>query len=451
MRRDLRYAIRTLINSPAFTSVAVLTLALGITASTAIFSAGDAVLLHPLSFPHAERLVDVTKTMPMFGLFKSRASPLDYVDYRSRTKVFSEMAAMEGTQLNLTGPFQPERLPGMRVFATLFEMLGVTPVLGRTFAPEQDGVSAVGALSSLPFTGSNRGGDFHIIGHRRRASRAIPDVDKRSANPDYFQAMQIPVLLGRGFAAQDGPNAPKVAVVDVPFVKQFFARENPIGRQRSGPGNDPSTIAGVLGGVKHRSLLTLPAATIYYSVPEAPEPRMAIVIRTPAGDPLGLWPRVRGAVAAWDGNLPVSRVSTREQLLTDSLARTRFSTTLLAVLAALALLLAAIGMYGVASYTVARRGPEIGIRMALGAQLHDAVLPVLRQGATPVLAGILAGFLISFGGARGLGSSLYGVTATDPLTFGALSLLLAAVAFAAIYIPARKASVVDPTVAPRSE
>jgi len=177
---------------------------------------------------------------------------------------------------------------------------------------------------------------------------------------------------------------------------------------------------------------------------------MYIVIRT-AIDPLNLLPVVRERVAALDRNLPVSRVSTMEQLMSDSLARTRFSTALLAVFAGLALLLAAIGVYGVIAYNVTQRAQEIGIRIALGARPRDAVLLVLRQAVTPVLTGILAGFVISLGCGRALGSLLYGVSAQDPLTFATLSIFFAGVAFAASYIPARKAARLDPIVALRYE
>src|SRR5579864_5968474 len=138
MIRDFRYALRTLLKSPGFTIVAVLTLALGIAANTAIFSAVDAVLLHPLPFLHSEQLVHVTKTMPMFELFKSHSSALDFLDYRAQSKAFSDITAIETGQYNLTGDRAPERLPGLRVSPSLFPLLGVTPILGRAFAPEEE-------------------------------------------------------------------------------------------------------------------------------------------------------------------------------------------------------------------------------------------------------------------------------------------------------------------------
>lgn len=263
--------------------------------------------------------------------------------------------------------------------------------------------------------------------------------------------MQIPLLRGRVFSAQDGLASPKVALVDEPFVRQFFPHENPIGMQLSGPDQGGYTIVGVVGGVKDNNLAVPPAATIYYSALQAPFRAMTLVMRTASGDPLSLLPAIHRELQALDANLPVYRPATMEERLDNSLARTRFSTTLLAVFAAIALLLAAIGIYGVISYVVGQRGHEIGIRMALGARPGDAILMVLRQGAMPIVSGILVGFLGSLAATRALSTLLYGVSATDPLTFAVLSLFLAAVAFSASYIPARRATKVDPMTALRYE
>ena len=801
MVRDLRFAVRLLLRSPGFTAVAVLTLALGIAANTSIFSAVDAVLLHPLRYPHPEQLVDITKTMPMFGLFQSVSSALDFQDYRARSRAFSGMSAIGRAQFNLTSNRQPERVPGMRVSADYLEVLGVRPILGRSFAREEEqwgrhhvailtepfwrthfasdrqiigkqmeldgepytvigiapplltffsrcdlltplafapaelapnrrghqnldvigrlkpgvtlaqagddfgrvgaeltrqmpnwypkgwslegrplaarlvgplrtpllvlvgavalvlligcanvanlllaraasrqkeitirtalgarrtlivrqlltesaliavvaglvglgasvwlldlctrfgaqgllrgqkleinnvvggftllislaatilfglapaiatsradlneslketargaslsagkqrlrsvlvacevglsltllisagllirsfirlqqsspgfdaaglavfqtslppleyqqpprivafydqlltrlaslpGVASAGAVSFLPFTGSSSGGSFNIVG-RQWPTGSTPDVSYRMATPGYFEAMRIPLLQGRVFTGQDGFTAPKVAVVDQPFVQQFFAKENPIGQQLSGPRGETYTIVGVVGGVKNSSMSETPAAIIYYPAFQAPSAAMAFVVRTAAGNPESVMPSVTALVRELDRNLPVYRASTMEQLLADSLARTRWSTTLLAIFAAMALLLAAIGIYGVISYSVSQRGHEIGIRMALGAQPREAVWLVLRQAAVPILAGIAGGLSASWTAARALSTLLYGVSASDPLIFTGLPLFLAAVALAASYVPARRATRVDPMSALRYE
>lgn len=802
---DLRYAVRTLLKSPGFTLVAMLTLALGIGANTAIFSAVDAVLLHPLPFHNPGELVGITKDMPMFGLSTSVASALDFYDYRSSAKAFSDMAAIGRDSFNLTGEREPQRVPGMRVSASLFRLLDVTPFLGRPFTQEEEqwgrhrvvilgeplwnsrygsnpgvvgtqiqiegesftvvgvahpmlqfvseaqlwvplafspeqlepnsrgrqflgvvgrmkpgvslaqanadlravaagmterlsswypkgwsinaeplsdtvsgpiraplliltaavalvlligcanvtnlllarasarqkeigiraalgagssrivrqllvesgvlavlagaaglliavvamnlfsrfgpqgllrgqhlevspwigaftallslatvllfglapaltarrvnlndalnsttrtgaslekrrlrelligaevalslvllisagllvrsfvqlqqanpgfsasqvltaqlnlpvveystsesksrfygqllerigslpGVDHAGATNSLPLSGSNRGGSFDIIGRTWGQNEIVPDVGQRSIMPGYFDAMRIPLLRGRVITDRDGWSAVKVAVVDEPFSRQFFAGD-PIGKQISGP--DPSgaykgvyTIVGVVGGIKHSSLSSPPAPTIYYPQLQAPSPAMTIIVRSNQRDPLNLAPAIQAEVARLNPNLPLYRVATLEQVMANSLERARFSTTLLGAFALLALLLAAIGIYGVVAYTVSRRTREIGIRMALGARSADALRLVLGQAMIPILAGVAIGLAASFGASRVLSTQLYGVSVNDPLTFLAVSLFLAAIATAACYFPARRATQVDPVTALRYE
>jgi len=800
--RDFRYALRTLAKNPAFTLVAVLTLALGIAANTAIFSAVDAVLLNPLPFAHPKQLVEITKTMPMFGLSQSDSSPLDYQDYRAHMKSFSELAAVARTQFSLTGDRQPERLPGMRVTSSLFPLVGVNPVLGRAFSAEEErwgqhqvvilseplwtshfgadphvlgkqipldgenytiigvarpmlrflgeadlwtplsfspaqlapnqrghqfidvigrvkagvsqaqvqddlrnsatqmtgrfpdwypkgwslaaapladrvsgpirtpllvlvgavalvlligcanvanlllarasarrkeitiraalgasrgrivrqlliessvialvagavgllasiwvlawfehaapaqllsgqhlnangsmaaftllasivstvifglvpaiassngdlndtlkessrgasgsastqrlrstlvacevalsltllssagllvrsfvrlhsanpgfesaglatfrislpvteykemppvaafysqllsrvsalpGVTQVAAINALPFTGSSSGGTFNIIGRPWPPNSDQPDVEWRQVTAGYFQTMRIPLLRGRSIGEQDGAGAPNVVVVDDVFAKQIFPNEDAIGKQLSGGGSDGYTIVGIVGGVRHDSLTKPYRPTIYYSAMQSPNRAMSIVWRTNSGDAMRLLGAVRGELQSLNRNLPIFRSASMDQLIGTSLARTRFATTLLGVFAALAVLLAAIGIYGVVSYMVGQRTREIGIRMAMGAEASDAIRLILRQGSGPILAGIAAGFVASLAATRTFSSLLYGVSATDPMVFVAVSVFLAGVAFAASYVPARRATKVDPMVALRYE
>jgi putative ABC transport system permease protein len=178
---------------------------------------------------------------------------------------------------------------------------------------------------------------------------------------------------------------------------------------------------------------------------------MAIVIRTAGSDPLSLIPAVRREVARMNSELPLYKVATLDQVMANSLGRTRFTTTLLGAFSLIALLLAAIGIYGVVSYAVGRRSREIGIRMALGARSTDAVRLVLRQSMVPVFAGVAAGLTMSFALTRALSSQLYGVSAADPLTFTLVACILAAVACGAAYVPAKRAARVDPMTALRYE
>jgi len=317
------------------------------------------------------------------------------------------------------------------------------------------GVTSAAAVDPLPFAHSNRGGSFKIVGRDWDPSKPKPDVAYRRASAGYFKTMRIPVLRGREFSNRDEFGAPKVAVVDEPFVKQFFPNEEPIGKQLAegfgGSGADPFTIVGVVGGTKSQHMTDAPQPTIYYCGAQAPLSAISVAFRVQSGDPLRLVSAARQIVASLDHDLPIYRPATMEERLEDSLSRTRFSTTLLSVFAGIALLLAAFGIYGVISYIVGQRSHEIGVRMALGARPRDAVALVLRQAMVPLAAGIAAGLIASLAATRSLSSLLYGVTAFDPLTYAAVSLFLAAVALLASYVPALRATKVDPMVALRYE
>ncbi len=794
--QDLRYALRSLAKSPGFALTAILTLAIGIGASTAIFTAVDAVLLHPLPYPDAGQLLLVTKNMPKFELFKSDASALDFVDYRDLSRSFSHMAAMETNSVNLTGDGEPVRVYGLKVSTSLFPMLGVEPVVGRVFRPEEEqlgkervallgeglwrsrygadphiagkqieidtqkftivgvvapvlqfmeqaqlyvplaftpaqldpnarghqntdvvarlkrgvtldraraemkvvaarmtgklpkwypadwnieldpladqvagelrtpllvllgavamvllvasvnvanlllaratarqkeiglrialgagrarivrqlltesvllagisgaaglaigvwvmdfftrfgspdllrwqslringlavlfalaiaaltslvfglapalsasqlrpawrsrssnrlrsllvvsevalsvvllagaglllrsyarlwqtnpgfvadhllaarislpplqyrepariktfyaellssiqalpGVTSASAIDGLPFGAGAGGGDFQIVGHPWPSSEAVPDVQKRIAMPGYFQTMGIPLKQGRLFTEQDNTGTHRVALVDESFAKAFFPRGDAIGQflldaRVSQGASDYSQIVGVVGSVKDRNLMDSPRPVIYHPALQAPRPFMNLVVRT-AGDPLSLVSAIEQRVRELDRNLPVYKIATMEQNLSDSLMRRRFSMLVLAVLAALALCLAALGIYGVISYSVGQRTKEIGIRMALGAQPGSVHKLIVGQGLRPVLAGLAAGLLISLVAMRALASLLYGVTATDPPTFLAVTAGLLAISALASAIPARRAARVDPMAALRHE
>ena len=793
--QDLRYALRTLTRSPGFALTAILTLAVGIGAGTAIFTTADAVLLHPLPYPNAGQLVLVTKNMPKFELFKSDASALDFIDYRDLSRSFSHIAAIQTNSVNLTGGGEPLRVFGLRVSASLFPMLGVQPITGRFFRPEEEqpgqdhvallgaglwrsrfgadprivgrqieidtqkftvigvvepvlqfmeqaqlyvplaftaaqldprarghqnldvvarlkpgvtlaqaragmklvaarmtrrlpdwyppdwnieldplagqvagelrapllvllgavgmvlligcvnvanlllaratarqkeiglrialgagrarivrqllteslllavlsgaaglaigawvlelfvrfgspellrwqtvrihvpavlfavaavvgtslvfglapalsasqlrpvrhtrasrlrnllvvsevalsvmllaaagllvrsyarlwqtnpgfapdhlltarislpplqyrdparittfyaellarvqalpGVVSAGAVNGLPFGGGGGGGDFHIAGRPWPASGAVPDVEKRHAMPGYFRTMEIPLKQGRLFTAQDRADAPRVALIDETLAKMFFPKGDALGQylidgsigEKSGEG---SRIVGIVGAVKDRNLMKNPLPVIYHPALQAPRPFMNLVVRT-AGDPLALAPAIGRCAQALDRDLPVYKIATMEQNLSDSLMRRRFAMLLLAVLAGWALCLAGVGVYSVISYSVNQRTREIGIRMALGARPGSVHQLILRQGLRPVLAGLAAGLLTSVVAMRALASLLYGVTATDPPTFLIVTGVLLSISVLASAIPARRAARIDPMAALRHE
>jgi putative ABC transport system permease protein len=317
------------------------------------------------------------------------------------------------------------------------------------------GVASVALANGAPFGAGSGGGSFNIAGRPWPPSEPVPDVGMRIASPGYFETLGIPLRQGRTFANYDAGEAPKVAVVDEILAKTFFPHGDAIGQQITGPGpKGPNTenyqIVGIVGAAKDKSLLSEPVARIYYPSLETPYFYMSLMVRT-AGDPLGLVASIQRQVRELDHNLPVYKIATMEQLLADSLARRRISMLLLAALAGVALLLSAIGIYGVVAYSVGQRTSEIGIRMALGAEGGDVLRMVLRQAMRPVMTGIAIGLLLSAAITRLLSSLLYQVASTDPLTFAAVPSILMLIAIAAALIPARRATRVPPTAALRYE
>ncbi|MEJ7576820.1 MAG: ABC transporter permease [Pyrinomonadaceae bacterium] len=321
------------------------------------------------------------------------------------------------------------------------------------------GVEAVAHSNGLPLLGAS---DtlFAIEGRPKPEPGKQPQTMFYVTSPDYLQAMGIRLIKGRFFNSQDTQGSPRVAVIDEAFARQQFPNEDPIGQRLAGNDNNPSTeIVGVVAHVKHFGLdateriqpqLYLPFNQAPDSVLPSMGGRMNLIIRT-AIDPLTLAAAVRREVQAVDRNQPVYNINTMEQTLAQSLATQRLSMTLLTFFAGVALLLAAIGIYGVLSYAVTQRTHEIGLRMALGAQRKDVLKLVVGQGMMLVVVGIIIGLVASFILMRLMASLLYGVSATDPVTFASVALLLAVVALLACYIPARRAMRVDPMIALRYE
>ena len=315
------------------------------------------------------------------------------------------------------------------------------------------GVVAAGANAFVPFAGPGSATSFTIEGRPQSAPGEEPVVDVRIVDRDYFRAMRIPLRAGRLFNEKEVTEASHVVIINEAFARQHFADVDPIGQRVTIVMSDnpvPSEIIGVVGDVKHAGLDVQPRAMSYWPHPELAFPFMTLVVRT-TGDPLGAVGAIRSAVAALDKDQPIADVRTMNQWLTESTARARFSTVLLSVFAALALVLAAVGIYGVMAYSVAQRTHEIGIRIALGAQSGDILKLVVRQGMLLALAGVVAGIGIAFGVTRFLKTLLYEIPPTDAATFAGISSFLAAVALLACWIPARRATRVEPIVALRYE
>ena len=284
-----------------------------------------------------------------------------------------------------------------------------------------------------------------------------PTVVTRVIHPHYFRTMNIQFLQGREFSEQDRVDSPAVAIISETMARRFWPGEDPLGKRITpGPASstDPEdwiTIIGVVKDVRQMELVSDPKPQMYLSYVQAGffAPRNLVVSTNV--EPLSLASAVRKTVWEIDKDQPVSNISTMEEVLSESIARQRFSMLLLGIFAALALVLAAVGIYGVMSYSVAQRTHEIGLRMALGAQRSDVLKLVVGQGLKLVLAGVVIGLVAAFILTRVMTSLLFGVSATDPVTFISISLVLISVAALASYIPARRATKVDPMVALRYE
>jgi putative ABC transport system permease protein len=279
--------------------------------------------------------------------------------------------------------------------------------------------------------------------------------------PDYPSVMQIPLRRGRFFADRDNLASPLVVVIDDVLARHMFPGQDPVGRQISLMVFGPVQIVGLVGHVKHWGLDSDDTANIrdqiYFPFLQVPDKFMSeavagltLVLRT-AAEPLNLVSAVRAQVAGPTRDQPIYKVRSMEQIISGSLAERRFTMLLLIIFAATALLLAAIGIYGVMSYAVTRRSHELGIRVALGASRREVVGLVLRQGMKLAAVGMAAGLVAALALTRFMAGLLYGVRPADPATLAAVALLLGGIAFLACYIPARRATAVDPAIALRCE
>jgi len=318
------------------------------------------------------------------------------------------------------------------------------------------GVEAVGAVSQLPLTGAEEIDGFDIEGRPGPASGAdVQTADFRVVSTDYFRAMKIPLVSGRYFTEQDTAGAPGVIIIDETLARRFFPNEDPLGK-RINEGGSPNrlgflTIVGVVAGIKHSSLDAEPKPAMYVSYLQSHWLDMTLTVRAGGGGAENLAAAVRREVWALDKDQPVAGVQTLESLFAKAVAPQRFQMMLVGLFAAVALLLSVVGIYGVMAYAVTQRTHEIGIRMALGAQRGDVFKLLMSQGMAQALIGVAIGLAGAFALTRLMSSLLFGVSATDPLTFAGVSLLLSSVALLACYVPARRATKVDPMVALRYE
>ena len=318
------------------------------------------------------------------------------------------------------------------------------------------GVQSASVILPLPLSGDRFVISFEIEG-RPLPPKDHPNAEFFANGVGYFKTMGIPIIKGRDFDERDKHGSTPVIIISEAFVRQHFPNEDPIGK-RIKPGistyeDEDSTmreVIGVVGDVRNRGLDTDPRPAYYMPQTQLPFSQMIVVVKT-LGEPRSLVSAVTKQVAAMDQDVPLFAVKSMEEYLSASVAAPRFSTTLLSIFAAVALVLTVVGLYGVMSYSVAQRTNEIGIRLALGAQSRDVLLMIVKQGSTLILLGLVIGLGGAYVLTRLIASFLFGVTAKDPFTFAAVAVLLAIVGLLACYVPALRATKVDPIDALRSE
>jgi predicted permease len=309
------------------------------------------------------------------------------------------------------------------------------------------GVQSAAISSALPLT------TVRVSPALPEGQPAVPLTERpffniQTLSPGFVAAMRVPLLAGREFTEHDELPG-RVLMVNQTLARRFWPNENPIGKRIIvGRATEGSEVVGVLGDIHNTGVAEDTRAEIYIPFAQLPWASMNLLVRT-AGDPHGYVAAVRRSVAAVDKEQPVTKVLSMEEVLAEGARRPRFVTTLLGGLAAIALVLAMVGIYGTVAYSVSQRTQEMGIRMALGAARGDILRLVLRQGLAPACAGIAIGIGASLGLTRLMAKMLYHVSTTDPLTFAGTAVLFAAVAMLASYLPALKATRVDPMVALR--
>ncbi|MEK6321114.1 MAG: ABC transporter permease [Acidobacteriota bacterium] len=344
--------------------------------------------------------------------------------------------------LSLPSSKYPEGTPAVAAFyKQLLEQVATLPA-----------VESVATIDSIPLTGSSVL-SFAVEGRPLPPPDKVVDAEACVISPEYFHVLGIPLMKGRLFADQDAENAPAVTIINSTMARRYWPEEDPIGKRITL--GDPQigpwlTIVGIVGDVHQEALESEPYPQMYSPFAQAQRRSMSLVVRASV-EPLNLVPAVRSQIRALDKDQPLYNVRTLEQVLSYSVARPRFNVLLIGIFAVIAIVLAAVGIYSVVSYSVTQRTHEIGIRMALGAQTGEVLRLVIIQGMTVALIGVGLGLAAALVLTRLMSSLLFNVTATDPLVFFAISVVLVGVALGACLVPARRAMKVDPMVALRYE
>jgi putative ABC transport system permease protein len=484
---DIRFGWRLLRRRPGFTVAAVLALAIGIGATTAIFSILDRVVLRPLPYSDPDRLVTIWDVNVAKGLAHERLSPVTFLDYRALGHVFADGAGWWYPQVNLTETgkdpmrisaieasgnffafqqlvtqdpgFRPDRIVTVNLelpyryedFRKIADFYGLL----LTSVRQQPGVSDAGLANFLPLTPGWRL-RFLIEGRPQPAAEDAPQAQHQSVDESYFKIIGVPLLAGRFFDPRDTADAPGVVIVNQALARREWPNDNPLGQHITtgvryiGPMGTvllPPTakyeVIGVVGNVKNASLADEPEPAIYFSFRQFSFRGFNLVVKG-QGDASALSGAIRSALARLDPSPPLSSARPLDALLADATDRPRALMMLMGLFAALALGLSALGIYSVLSYAVNQRQQELSVRMALGACPQDLLWLVVRQGMVLTSLGGAIGAAGAVALGRTISSLLFGVRAGDPAAFAVALGVALVTAFAACWLPARRAAATNP-------
>ncbi len=365
--------------------------------------------------------------------------------------------------VNVNPGFQPDRVLTMEMYLSS-QRYSKDPAVLNFWRQVLDGVRALPGVESaalgnhIPLTDSHGRTDITVEGMALPKPGSFPHPDTHTVSPDYVRTLGMVLERGRIFTDADNETAPLVALVNDKLARQYWPNEDPVGKRfmwgRFNPASKDApkwiTVVGVVGDTKMYGLANPSRLEVYAPLQQSAESDMDLLVKSQL-DPSALTSEIRGVVASVDKDQPIFAIATMNKIVSDGVSAPRLTLVLLGLFSALALILAAIGIYGVISYSVAQRTQEIGVRMALGAQRFDILRMVLGQGGKIALVGIVIGMVAAFGLTRLMSGLLFSVSAGDPATFAAVAALLVLVAIFACYIPARRAVRVDPMVALRYE
>jgi hypothetical protein len=531
---DLRYALRLTRKRPTATAVAVITLAIGVGANTAIFGIIRAVLLKPLPYADAKRLVLLAERWPMLPGPRPM-SRLNYRDWAAQNTVFERIAAVTWGEATMSGGYEPVQVAGSLVSPAYFDVFGLHAALGRTFAPDEDqpgrdhvvvlshrlwtsqfgtdpavvgtpirldgetytiiGVMPVGAsvefgfasgtaynahldqlasrvqslpairdvafADSLPTEGSPFGKLFQVVGQLVVPYAARPLCGFKVVSPSYFSAVGLRLIEGRVLSDRDRDDAPLVVVINQAMARSYFRGVDPVGQRmlmRRNPIRGPAGTVDldwtIVGVVADESVSPFGDRTaqpgVYVTREQYPRLDLAVVVRTTV-HPTRVSDSLRRTISEVDPTQAITDIKAATQLEADDLSSDRLRSILLSAFAGIAVVIATLGLYGVIAYVVVQRTREIAIRAALGANAASLLGLVMRQGTAMIGWGLGAGLVISLVVTRLLKTFLFGVGPSDPRTMIVVAGVLSGVALAACYVPARRATGVDPIIVLKAE